>query len=327
MSKGLDLYIRDLSLHEWNAKQSETQYQGSGKSHELAALLLTEVIQYSLNVSKLPVFALFLDAKSAFDLVLKQILVRNMFIAGTTDQRLLYLNQRLSNRHTYCDFDKQLMGPILDTRGLEQGGVSSSDQHKLYNNEQADVAQQSELGVKIRDSTISCISLADDAVLLSNDVRNLKHLLFLTIQYCSKYRVELVPDKTKLLVFAKNEDIELVLYPKLISSICLYGRELAFSSEVEHLGIVRSSVPGNMLSISSRLSAYRRKLYSLLPAGLALNHHASPAACLRAERLYAVPVLLSGLGALVLSIAEQKVLYNCHKNLLTRLMKLHKVSN
>ena len=174
-----------------------------------------------------------------------------MFIAGTKDQRLLYINQRLSNRRTYCEFDKALMGPILDTRGLEQGGVSSSDQHKLYNNEQADVAQLSRLGVKIKDATVSCISLADDAVLLSNDIRSLKHLLFLTTQYCGKYKVELVPDKTKLLVFAKNEDAELVLYPKAISTISLYGQELDFSTEVEHLGIVRSSVPGNMLSISS----------------------------------------------------------------------------
>ena len=109
-------------------------------SHELAALLLTETLQHSLNVSKLPVFALFLDAKSAFDRVLKDVLVRNMFLAGTTDQRLIYLDQRLGNRHTYCEFDRHLMGPIKDSRGLEQGGVSSSDQYKLYNIEQASIA-------------------------------------------------------------------------------------------------------------------------------------------------------------------------------------------
>ena len=60
-----------------------------------------------------------------------------------------------------------------------------------------------------------------------------------------------------------------------------------------------------------------------MPAGLALHHHASPAACLKAERIYALPVLLSGLGALVLSKAEQKILYNCHTVTLSRLMKLH----
>jgi hypothetical protein len=84
VAKALDIYIRDLSLHEWNNMQAETQYQGEGSSHELAALLLTEVIQHSLYVLKLPVFAIFLDAKSAFDRVLKEILIRNLFIAGLT---------------------------------------------------------------------------------------------------------------------------------------------------------------------------------------------------------------------------------------------------
>ena len=63
--------------------------------------------------------------------------MRNLFFAGTNDERLLYLDKRLSSRLTFCDYDKQLMGPIFDTRGLEQGSVSSSDKYKLYNNEQA----------------------------------------------------------------------------------------------------------------------------------------------------------------------------------------------
>ena len=206
VAKGLDIYVRELSLDDWNAAQAPTQFQGEGMSHELAALLLTETIQHSVNVTKLPVFAIFLDAKSAFDRVLKEILIRNLFIAGTDDQRLVYLDQRLGNRKTFCEFDKQMMGPISDTRGLEQGGVSSSDLYKLYNNEQATVAQHSRLGVPIRDIIISEISLADDAVLLSNDIINLHHLLHLTVQYCNKYKVQLVPDKTKLVVFSRDED-------------------------------------------------------------------------------------------------------------------------
>ena len=292
-------------------------------SHEHAALLLTEVVQHSLNVAKLPVFALFLDAKSAFDRVLREILVRNMFLAGTKDHRLLYLDKRLENRKTYCEYNKQLMGPIHDTRGLEQGGFSSSDQYKLYNNEQGSLAHLSKLGVSIRNRVISCITLADDAVLLSNNIHHLDHLLFLTKQYCSKYQVQLVHDKTKLLVFAKNKDPELVLYPKLISTLSLNNHVLPFSEEAEHLGIIRTASPGNMVNVVQRVSAYKKKLHSLLPAGLALHHHGHPAARLRVERLYGVPVLLSGLSALVLSKQEQNIIYECHKNSLMRLMKLH----
>ena len=106
LAKGLDMYIRELSLPDWNNQQADTQYQGEGSSHELAALLLTEVIQHSIHTLKLPVFAIFLDAKSAFDRVLKEILIRNLFVAGTEGHQLLYLDQRLKNRQTFCKYDK-----------------------------------------------------------------------------------------------------------------------------------------------------------------------------------------------------------------------------
>ena len=205
LSKALDLYVREISHEGWNSVQAETQYLGTGMSHELACLLLTETIQYSLFVKKLPVFAIFLDAKSAFDRVLRKILVRNLFLAGTDDQRLIYLDGRLGNRLTYVDYDKQIMGPITDIRGLEQGGVTSSDAYKLYNNEQASSSQASHLGVAFFDLCISCISLADDSVLLSNNIWGIKNLLHLTNLYCLKYDVQLVPDKMKLIVFDNEE--------------------------------------------------------------------------------------------------------------------------
>ena len=177
---------------------------GSGMSHELACLLLTETLQHSLYVKNLPVFAIFLDAKSAFDRVLRKILVRNLFLAGTDDHRLVYLDGRLGKRLTYVDYDRQIMGPITDVRGLEQGGVTSSDAYKLYNNEQASSSQASQLGVHFFDHCISCISLADDSVHLSSNILGLKNLLYLTNLYCLKYDVQSVPEKTKL-IFFENE--------------------------------------------------------------------------------------------------------------------------
>ena len=130
-----------------------------------------------------------------------------MFIAGTADQRLLYLDHRLSNRQTFCEFDKKMMGPILDTRGLEQGGVSSSDLYKLYNNEQLVTAHSSSLGVDIDSAVISAVGQADDVILMANDISNLHLLVKLTENYCEKYRVKLEPKKTKLLAYSskKNE--------------------------------------------------------------------------------------------------------------------------
>ena len=323
LAKAIDLYVRELSLKGWNEDQAPTQYQGGGMSHELASLLLTETIQHSLNVSKRPVYALFLDARSAFDRVVKEILIRNLFNCGVRDHRLIYLNQRLGNRRTFVDYDKNLMGPILDTRGLEQGGISSSDEFKLYNNEQARIAHESNLGVAIGNFTISCVSLADDATLLANSIYDLHNLLKLTLNYCEKYDVELVPEKIQLVAFHNSKLEDEVKIAKQTFHIDINGRNISFDSHALHLGVFHhEKQPNNMSCIVDRQSAHRRQLFSLLPAGMALRHSGNPEANLRVERIFCVPVLLSGLASLVLSQAEVNALSFYYKNTLTRLMKL-----
>ena len=46
-------------------------------------------------------------------------------MAGTQDEGLLYLDFRLRNRRTMVEWDKEILGPIRDTQGVEQGGCPS----------------------------------------------------------------------------------------------------------------------------------------------------------------------------------------------------------
>ena len=78
VSKALDTYISDTYSSFWDHHQADTQYQGKGGSHELAALLLSETIQHSLCTLGRAIFVLYLDAKSAFDLVILQFLIKNL---------------------------------------------------------------------------------------------------------------------------------------------------------------------------------------------------------------------------------------------------------
>ena len=192
VAKALDLYIRDLNIQEWNKKQAETQFQGEGSSHELAAVLLTETIQHSLYCLyflKQPLFTLYLDAKSAFDVVLRELLIKNLFHANTSGHTLLYLNNRLENRETVIDWDGTLMGPVLDNNGLEQGGPNSTDFYKIFGEEQLSTAQLSSLGVSLGEITVSGIGQADDTALLSNRIQNLMYLQGSQVSYrpCKVY--------------------------------------------------------------------------------------------------------------------------------------------
>ena len=98
-----------------------------------------------------------------------------------------------------------MMGPILDSLVLEQGGKNSSDFYKVYNNIQLVTAQESKLGVELGGSdplVVSSIGQADAVALVSNDIFALQHLLELSLDYCKKHHVTLRSDKTKLQVYS-----------------------------------------------------------------------------------------------------------------------------
>ena len=325
IAKALDTYVGSLHHSGWASVQAATQFSAKGSSHELAALLLTEAIQHSLYVLKIPLFVLLLDAKSAFDKVLRECAVRQAYLAGTSGHGLLYLNSRLQHRKTFVEWDKILMGPIHDLLGVEQGGVNSDKIYKLCNNPQLSSAQSSELGIDLGSSVVSSIGYEDDAALMGHTLTKVSGLLHLTNEYCKQFHVELVPSKTKLLAFTPpNHQMDIYLQ-QLTSPVSLGGHEIEFSTSAEHVGILRSP-EGNMPNILSRLSAHTRAIMSVLPIGMACSHRGNPAASLSIEKLYGTPVLLSGLPSLVLSDSELSVVHHHHKLTLQRLQRLHQAT-
>ena len=322
LAKALDIYIRILNNKLWNSQQADTQYQGEGSSHELAALLLTEAIQYSLFSSSQPLYVLYLDARSAYDRVVPEFLIRNLFQSGTSDQSLLYINERLRNRLTFCEWDSNLMGPIADTQGVEQGGVNSDQYYKLTNNEQLSMAQDSQLGVPMANITISAIGFADDAALLSNDPQSLRYLHQLTTDYCSRYCVDLVPEKTKLQLFLPKSHLPFEKHLTSSSPIMMNSKEISYVNHAEHVGVVRSTC-GNLPSILDRVSAHKRALGAVLSAGLGRRHRSNPAAGLQVNLLHGTPVLLSGLATLVLKNQEVDILNKHYMKTLQNLQRLY----
>ena len=322
VAKGLDLYLRDLHKDSWNLVQAETQFQGEGSSRDLAAILLTETIEHSLHSLEEPVFVLYLDAKSAFDNVLRQILIRNLFNCGTTGHSLLYFDNRLKNRQTFVDWDGHIMGPVKDECGLEQGGINSSDFYKIYGREQLNSAQESALGVPLGNLTISAIGIADDTALISNNLQNLQFLLHLTEIFCNKYHVTICAEKTKLQVYHNKKTELKAKYARMTNPINIIGNKVEFVERAEHVGIVRSTSSGNDIPIFSRITAHKNALAAVLHTGIARGHRGNPVASLRVEQLYGVPVLLSGLAPLVLTKAEESAIDSHHRDIVASLQRL-----
>ena len=263
-----------------------------------------------------------LDAESAFDRCLRQILVSELYKAHMPPAAILLIDTRLASRSTVYEWDVQVMGPAVDITGFEQGGVNSSDFYKLYNNEQLKTAQDSMLGVDIGSQVISAIGQADDVILMTSSLYNLQMLVTLTEQYCSKFRVKLEPSKTKLLAYCQDKQSFLVDHALNCQEIKINSKAIKIATEVEHVGIVRSTT-GNLPHIVNRIAMHKNSLHALLPAGTGGRHRGNPAASLRLGQIYGTPVLLSGMSSLVLSKSELDILDGHYLKTLHRLLKLH----
>ena len=149
LAKALDAYLGSLNIPLWDSSQIDIQFQGKNSSHDLASLQTTELILYSNNVLKRPLYALFLDAKSCFDRVRVQNVIKNAYRTGTSDSSLNLISNRLSNRSSFIKFNNDVIGPIHDSLGVEQGGLLSDRIFRLVGNDQLLFAQLSNLGVPL----------------------------------------------------------------------------------------------------------------------------------------------------------------------------------
>ena len=227
------------------------------------------------------------------------------------------------------------MGPIKDQLGVEQGAPNSSEFYKIYNNEQLTVAQESGLGTIISGGAksvsgganmtygipVASVGQADDTALLFNDLYQLQCLLDLSLQYCEKHQVQLSAEKTKLLVYSDG-NTDYVKYSKLLSPLHIGNIPIQFASTAEHVGVVRA-VSGNLPHIHQRILSHKRALAKILSMGLSRRHRANPVAALRAETVFATPVLFSGMASLIITKAESSILAQHVKETTERLLRLH----
>ena len=166
----------------------------------------------------------------------------------------ILVKNRLTNRQTYLDWNRTLMGPIRDELGLEQGGSNSSEFYKIYSNENLVSAQESLQGIDLGSSqVISAIGLADDTVLAANKLSNLYNILYLVQTYCKKFGVVLSHEKTRLVMFAGENKTNYECY----NPITIDNHSIDFSGEADHVGVTRST-EGNMPHIVNRICAIRK---------------------------------------------------------------------
>ena len=98
--------------------------------------------------------------------------------------------------------------------------------------------------------------------------------------------------------------------------------DIKFVNTAEHVGIIRST-SGNLPHIQQRIASHKKNLGSILYAGMSRRHRANPLSSLRAEKTFCLPVLFSGMGALILTKPEKDIISFYVKSTTENLLKLH----
>ena len=134
--------------------------------------------------------------------------------------------------------------------------------------------------------------------------------------------MELVPEKTKLLVWSPSSRSSDTRLLKLSCPIIIDDKIIKYSTSAEHVGIRRAVDGGNMPHILDRIGAHTRALASVLHTGAAKQHSANPSSALQLDRIYGSGVLFSGTASLVLNKKETDALSRHYRHTLCRLQKL-----
>ena len=131
--------------------------------------------------------------------------------------------------------------------------------------------------------------------------------------------IELSSEKTKLLCFPSSSSDPI----DDANPLTINGNPIPFTKTADHVGIKRS-IEGNGPAIYDRITAHRKALASVLFTGMARGHRANPILGIRIEKIYAIPVLLSGIAALVLTKSEVDMIDHHYQESIRQILRLHK---
>ena len=128
--------------------------------------------------------------------------------------------------------------------------------------------------------------MADDVLLISEDDVELQLMFNLSYIKSQEKRFHIHPQKT---VIVRKNVSKAKQKQEVISDWKLGSTSVNVNSQSVHLGLIRAEKAENNINISDRISLARRKLYSLIKAGVHRNNGLNPKVSYRIYLAYVIP--------------------------------------
>ena len=171
----------------------------------MAALQRHEIEKFCIDQKK-TFIGCTLDGNSAFEVVNRTILARELYCAGEKGQYWLASQFSYKNTKTKIKMDGRLSREISETLGVKQGNLKSSDNYKIYANPLLDTLDSANLGVQLGPVNSGFSSCADDLYLMTDTQSKMQALLDIASHYAEMYLVNYGADKTRITIVGSKSE-------------------------------------------------------------------------------------------------------------------------
>ena len=196
ISRLIDEYLRPVhaKISKLNPNPIQSGYT-EGVNFLLAALQRHETETFCIYHKK-TFFSCSLDGISAFELVKREIQLRELYFAGDTGKYWQASYYEYNNSKTEIKMNNKLSSELIETLGIKQGSVKSGDHWKIYASLLLDTLDSATLGVSMGPIDVGVSCCADDVLAMSDDPHKLQCLLDIASDTGQIFRIKYGASKT-----------------------------------------------------------------------------------------------------------------------------------
>ena len=321
----LDEFMRPTKVEMTRWQQNVNQYGFTEKvSYLMGALQRHETEKYCID-NKLTFFGCSLDGESAFEVVDRNIQLRELYCAGQNGSFWNSSKFSYENSFTRIKMQGKLSQSFEETLGVKQGQINSSDDYKVYVNSALNTIDESGLGVVIgtkpNQVIVAITGVADDLYLMSDEQNKMQTLIKLAENYGERYMIKYGAHKTNITVIGSQIDMQ---YYSDVKPWKMDNKAVNVVEDNEHLGQIVSGVRQEGKNIDQCLKKARGSLFSLLGPAFAYKCTLGPLVQMHLFRTYTCPILRSGLSSFALRTSQINPLSLFHRKCMKGFLHLSK---
>ncbi|XP_052281161.1 uncharacterized protein LOC127878672 [Dreissena polymorpha] len=288
MEKKVDLIAKAFN----NSSQSTSGDYSSAPSTRSSPLNAAFILEeYYLECSDIKVTAhvVFLDAKSAFDVVDHCQLLLRLYHAGISDGHWLLLKSLHEHSSSAVRYTSQISDSFRISQGVRQGGILSTDLYRLYVNPLLDRLVDTGRGGRISTVLANSSACADDVCLIGRNHADVQLMIDMSLSFANEERYLLQPNKTVALNIKPSNRTTI----PHSESFTLGKINLNYVDTSVHLWITRTTSVCETaeINVEGNNSQARRALYSFLGAGLQGHNGLDHKSMLDLYKSFVLPVL------------------------------------